>query len=148
MAHSIEARVPFLDYRLVGLAYSLDGPMIDPRQHDEGRAPAGTRRAPSAEGAERRDKIGFATPEARWMREELGAMAGDVFASRTFAERGWFDPVGVRRKLERHRAGTADEGFELFRALSVELWAQRFIDRWQHRIRPVLRGGGPLGSPL
>jgi asparagine synthase (glutamine-hydrolysing) len=129
MAHSLEARVPFLDYRLVEAAYSLEGSELI----RNGTTKDVLRRAVAellpARVRERRDKIGFATPESRWLREDLGSMAADIFASRSFAERGWFEPSGVRRKLEEHRTMKVDAGFELFRALSVELWARRFIDR-------------------
>src|ERR671925_157432 len=40
---------------------------------------------------ERRDKLGFVTPERRWLRGGLGELAGDVFSSRSFAERGFVD---------------------------------------------------------
>jgi hypothetical protein len=77
---------------------------------------------------ERRDKLGFVTPEKRWFRGELGNLAGDVFASSSFADRGLVDPVAARRRLERHRRGEIDAGMELWRALNVELWARAYLD--------------------
>ena len=128
MAHSLEARVPFLDYRLVELAYSLDGGELLRR----GVTKSAIRRAladvlPPAVAA-RTDKLGFATPEAVWLRGALGELAGDVFASRTFAERGFIDAAAARRRLDDHRAGRIEAGFELWRALNVELWARAFLD--------------------
>jgi len=58
----------------------------------------------------------------------LGDLAADVFASQSFRERGWVDAAAARRRLEQHRRGELDAGFEVWRALNVELWAQRFID--------------------
>jgi asparagine synthase (glutamine-hydrolysing) len=129
MAHSLEARVPFLDYRLVELLFSLRGENLI----QSGMTKALLRRAlgdllpPVVR--DRVDKLGFVTPEARWMRGPLGDLAGDVFASRAFAERGWIDAPAARRRLERHRSGELDAGFELWRALNVELWARIFLDR-------------------
>jgi asparagine synthase (glutamine-hydrolysing) len=129
MAHSLEARVPFLDYRLVELLFSLDADQLIER----GRTKAVLRRAlgdllpPVVR--DRVDKIGFVTPEARWLRGRLGELAADVFASRTFAERGLVDAAAARRRLERHRRGELDAGFELWRALNLELWARAFLDR-------------------
>ena len=54
--------------------------------------------------------------------------AADVFASQSFAERGFVDPAAARRRLERHRRGDLDAGFELWRALNLELWAGTFLD--------------------
>src|SRR5207253_1679555 len=76
MAHSLEARVPFLDYRLVELLFSLEGGHLIER----GRTKAILRRAlgdllpPIVR--DRIDKIGFATPEAAWLRGPLGQLAG------------------------------------------------------------------------
>ena len=69
MAHSLEARVPFLDYRLVELLFSLGaGELIE-----RGRTKAVLRRAlgdllpPVVR--DRVDKLGFVTPEASWLAE-------------------------------------------------------------------------------
>lgn len=128
MAHSLEARVPFLDYRLVELAYSLDAGELLRR----GVTKSAIRRAladvlPPAVAA-RTDKLGFVTPEAAWLRAGLGDLAADVFASRSFAERGLVDAAAARRRLDDHRAGRVTAGFELWRALNVELWAREFLD--------------------
>jgi len=129
MAHSIEARVPFLDYRLVELLFSLDGGQLI----DRSRTKAVLRRAlhdlMPPEVRERTDKLGFVTPEAAWLRGPLGDVAADVFASRSFAERGWVDSGAARRRLARHRTGEIDAGFEIWRALNLELWARSFLDR-------------------
>lgn len=129
MAHSLEARVPFLDHRLVELAFSLPG--------DElirgGRTKDVFRRALAdvlpESVASRRDKLGFVTPERRWFRGELGVMADDVFASRSCIDRGLVDAAAARKRLARHRRGQIDAGMELWRALNVELWARAYLDQ-------------------
>src|SRR5919197_4136078 len=65
MAHAIEARVPFLDYRLVELCFSLPGGELV----GGGQTKAVLRRALAdllpPVVRERRDKLGFVTPEKR-----------------------------------------------------------------------------------
>ncbi|HUZ80802.1 MAG TPA: asparagine synthase C-terminal domain-containing protein, partial [Gaiellaceae bacterium] len=129
MAHSLEARVPLLDHRVVELAFSLDGSELIRR----GETKSVLRRAladllPPAVAA-RRDKLGFVTPETRFMRGALGNLAADVFASQSFRERGFVDANAASDRLARHRRGAAHAGMELWRALNVELWARRFLDR-------------------
>jgi asparagine synthase (glutamine-hydrolysing) len=128
MAHAIEARVPFLDHRLVEVAYSLDGAQLLAR----GETKAVLRRALAdllpPRVRERQDKLGFVTPEGRFMREALGDLAAETFASRAFGERGLVDPRSAQERLRRHRAGDGAAGMELWRALNVELWAQAFLD--------------------
>jgi asparagine synthase (glutamine-hydrolysing) len=129
MAHSLEARVPFLDHRLVELCFSLPGSELI----HGGETKSVLRRAladllpPDVRG--RRDKLGFVTPERRWLRGELGELAGDVFASRECRDRGLVDAGAARDRLGRHRRGDIDAGMELWRALNVELWARTFLDR-------------------
>src|SRR5204862_2029704 len=91
MAHSLEARVPFLDHRLVELAFSLDGAELIHR----GETKSVLRRSLSdllpPEVRDRRDKLGFVTPEARFLRGRLGELATEVFASQRCRERGFVD---------------------------------------------------------
>ena len=110
MAHSLEARVPFLDHRLVELMFSLDGGELIHR----GETKSVLRRAladllPPAV-RERRDKLGFVTPEARFLRGSLGALAADVFASRSFAERGFVDAPGRAAAARAAPDGRAGRG--------------------------------------
>lgn len=128
MAHAIEARVPFLDHRLVELAYSLDGAELLAR----GQTKAVLRRALAdllpPVVRDRKDKLGFVTPEGRFMREGLGDLAAETFASQEFRERGLVSPEAAQERLRRHRAGDVTAGMELWRALNVELWARTFLD--------------------
>jgi len=128
MAHSLEARVPLLDHRLVELAFSLPGNELIRRGETKSvlRRALGDLLPPLVR--ERRDKLGFVTPESRFLRAELGSLASDVFASRSFSNRGFIDDASAKRRLERHRRGEIDAGMELWRALNLELWAQRFLD--------------------
>jgi asparagine synthase (glutamine-hydrolysing) len=127
MAHSLEARVPFLDVRLVELLFSLGASDLIER----GRTKAVLRRAlgdllpPVVR--DRVDKLGFVTPEAAWLRNGLGPFAAEVFASQAFRERGFVNEAAARRRLEEHRRGEREAGNELWRALCVELWAREFL---------------------
>jgi asparagine synthase (glutamine-hydrolysing) len=128
MAHSLEARVPLLDHRLVELAFSLPGGELIHR----GETKSVLRRAlgdllPAAVSG-RRDKLGFVTPEARFLRGPIGDLAADIFGSQSFRQRGFVDAAAGRKRLERHRRNDRDAGFELWRALNLELWAREFLD--------------------
>ena len=128
MTHSLESRVPFLDVRLVQLAYGLPATELA----DRGTTKLVLRRALSdllpPLVRERRDKLGFVTPEARFLRGALGELAAATFASQACRDRGLIDPDGALARLASHRRGRLSAGFELWRALSVELWAQEFLD--------------------
>jgi len=128
MAHSLEARVPLLDHRLVEIAFSLPGDELIRRGETKSvlRRALGDLLPPTV--AARRDKLGFVTPEARFLRGPLGELAADVFASRSFRERGFVSADAASVRLARHRRGRLDAGMELWRTLNLELWARRFLD--------------------
>ena len=128
MTHSLEARVPFLDHRLVELCFSVPASELIRGGETKSllRRALGDVLPPVVR--ERRDKVGFVTPEAEWLRGPLGALAMDVFASQSFRERGFVDVAAARRRLERHRTRRLTAGMELWRALNIELWARAYVD--------------------
>ena len=124
MAHSLEARVPLLDHRLVELAFSLTGGELIRR----GETKAVLRRAladllpPTVR--QRRDKLGFVTPEARFLRGALGDLAADVFASRSFASTGLRRfGARLRERLDRHRGRRHHGRHGALARAQLELWA-------------------------
>jgi asparagine synthase (glutamine-hydrolysing) len=125
MAQSIEARVPMLDHRLVELAFSLDGSDLI----DTGVTKAVLRRAvadllPPAV-ATRSDKLGFFTPLTTWWTGGLGEFAREIFSSSNCRDRGFVDSAGCLRLLDGASRGRP-VGYQLWRALNVELWANAF----------------------
>ena len=122
MAHSVEARVPFLDYRLVSFAYRLPanwklrGPWNKYllRESMRGRIPESVRT--------RVDKMGFPTSAGQWFRDQLYAPMLDLLHSRHARERGIYDIARIVNDLNRHRTGETDVAQELFRVAQLETW--------------------------
>ncbi|HEX2078647.1 MAG TPA: asparagine synthase-related protein, partial [Longimicrobium sp.] len=125
MAHSIESRVPFLDYRLVefvlGLPveYKLAGGMTKRvlREGMRGVLPERVRT--------RVDKLGFATPEEVWVREEAPERFRQAVRRAVEVSGGILTGEAVE-KTERILAGT--ERFEPFpwRVISFASWLETF----------------------
>jgi asparagine synthase (glutamine-hydrolysing) len=142
MAFSIEARVPFLDYRLIEFVFGLPP---SARIHD-GTTKVVLRRALSGIIPEairvRQDKIGFATPQEQWLRGPLRPVAEEVFASSSFAQRGYVQAECVRRMWRRLLAGEQRYSRAVWRCLNLELWLRYTIDTpgWCRR-HPFARGG-------
>ena len=125
MAHSVEARLPFLDYRLVELAFrlspewKLQGPwnkyiLRTAMQH---RIPENVRT--------RVDKFGFPVPIDRWFREpSLNERLNDLFSTQAMMESGIYDPVRIRADLQSHRSGRLNIGSALFDVFQFETWRQ------------------------
>lgn len=122
MAHSVEARLPFLDYRLVTLMFQLpahwkmrgaQGKHVM-REAMRGLIPESVR--------SRVDKMGFPTPLADWFRAGLYEPMQDTLASQAVRERGIYNIDAIRRDLERHRRGETDAALGLFNVAQFERW--------------------------
>jgi len=128
MAFGREVRLPYLDHRVVELAFSLPWEM----KLGRGRTKRVLREAmreylpESVRG--RRDKVGYAPPQAAWLRGPLCEWAEDLLASQRYAEREWTDAPTVRSMWRAFRDGKGGLDGDLWRFLSVEAWARSFLD--------------------
>ena len=128
MAHSIESRLPFLDYRLVELAFSLPSEM----KIFGGTTKQVLRSAMSGllpeEVRSRKDRIGFSTPEDIWFRTDLKNVVLDVINSERFHQRPFFNHDNVKKEIIAHQAGEKNISLMIWRWLNLELWMRMFID--------------------
>ena len=74
----------------------------------------------------RRDKKGFPTPVGNWLRDARGADAVQVLRDPTRRSRHVFAQAAVDGFVREHIGGVADRSWQLWRALSVELWMDAF----------------------
>ncbi|WP_299761790.1 asparagine synthase (glutamine-hydrolyzing) [uncultured Pontibacter sp.] len=129
MHFSLEARVPFLDYRLVErtLASSETWAIRNGitkyilREAMKGILPDKIRM--------RMDKIGFGTPQDEWFREpKWQATVKDILKSESFKNRNLIDPEVALQKYEEHLSGEANIAKEIWKWVHLELWFRTFID--------------------
>ena len=124
MAVSLEARVPFLDHRIVEWAARLP----DEQRIRGGRTKVVLREAFRRELPEpilRRPKRGFDLPLAEWIRGPLRGLAAERLAERELARWPGLDAPAAADLVRRHLAGEADFGLPAFNLLSGVL----FLDR-------------------
>jgi len=75
---------------------------------------------------ERRDKMGFETPTDVWLRGRFAAeVRRRLLAPGPLHE--WLDPVLLSAALEGYLDGRRAIGLQVWRWLSLESWARRFI---------------------
>jgi asparagine synthase (glutamine-hydrolysing) len=128
MAHSLEARVPYLDTVVTNLALALPtrhkvrglakkvllrkaaGPLL-PREIVHGR------------------KRGFSIPAAAWLRGELEPFARETLSAGVLRRQGFFRPEAVERLLNDHLAGREDLSRQLWGLLAFTLWHERHVER-------------------
>ena len=126
MAASLELRPPFLDHRLVELAFSLPSSVKLRGGVTKWVVKEVARRHLPADIVDRR-KVGFRVPMDAWFRGGLQDMAWDVLTSRDSLAATMMDRAAVRRLLQRHRDGVANEEARIWPLLSLEVWYRRFF---------------------
>ncbi len=124
MAHSIESRAPFLDYRLI--EFVLGCP-------EEVRIGGGTTKRLQREGMkgilpeeirQRRDKMGFVTPEEKWVRVDEPRRFVELAGQAVARAEGIVNP----RALDRARRIIEEGPFDTFvwRLILLSAWLDRF----------------------
>ncbi|MGH9459164.1 MAG: asparagine synthase (glutamine-hydrolyzing) [Thermoanaerobaculia bacterium] len=125
MAHSVEARVPYLDRSLVEFAFSLPSSF---------KAGAGERKRVLRDVArrylppsitERRDRMGFATPEEQFLRESMTVVRRDV-ERELLAVPGAFDRRSISSFLDRFERGASRDFRGAWRLWAAALWRREF----------------------
>ena len=79
MAFGIEARVPFLDYRLVEFAFSLDSKMKIRNYENKWVVRQGAKTLLPESIWARKDKMGFISPQEIWQKVQLKPQFDDTF---------------------------------------------------------------------
>lgn len=122
MHHSIEARVPFLDHRLVEQVFRYDDESLVDGVTTKAVLRKAMRGIVPDEILDRRDKIGFrATPS--WTFAFARDRFGDLASNETAAEAAWFEPDAVAALLATERRDVAAE-FLIWRIVNTKLWAR------------------------
>ncbi len=126
MAHSVESRVPFLTTELVDFLYTLPEEFLIAQN---GETKAVFRHAmrglvPDAI-LDRRDKIGFVTPESQWL-NEAGPWLDDILKSETLRSIPAFKADAMAREVESVRAGKTAMGGPVWRWINLVRWAEMY----------------------
>jgi asparagine synthase (glutamine-hydrolysing) len=124
MAHSLEARVPFLDAQVAELALAL--PTAHKIRGLQKKRLLRTAAEPLI-GREiaRGRKRGFSIPAAAWLRGPLLPFAREVLAPARLTAQGVLDGAAAQRTLDRHASGAEDLSRQLWGLMSLSLWLDR-----------------------
>jgi asparagine synthase (glutamine-hydrolysing) len=149
MAHSLEARSPFLDHEFMEFAATIPSNL-----KVRGRTKKYIlKRALSdllPEEILHRPKMGFGVPIDHWLRYELRELAYDTLLGPRCLGRGYFRSETIRRLLDEHARGRANWHYLLWTLLMLELWHRTYVDgdgelatsrRLGRGTAPVTRGG-------
>src|SRR5215210_6991779 len=134
MAHSLEARVPYLDTVVTNLALAL------PTRHKiRGLSKKVLLRKAAAPLLPREivhgKKRGFSIPAAAWLRGDLEPFARETLSGDTLRRQGFFRPEAVARLLDLHVSGREDLSRQLWGLLAFTLWHERHVERQPGDVR-------------
>jgi asparagine synthase (glutamine-hydrolysing) len=137
MAHSLEARSPFLDHMLVEFMARV------PPQYKRSRGVSKVLLKSALQGilpeaVLNRRKMGFGIPLGHWLRTSLKEQLTDTVLSERAMQRGYFKPKVVRDMVRSHMAGGHRYQNALWDLLQLELWHRAFIDEAPVPRQPLL----------
>lgn len=128
MAASLETRPPFLDYRLVELAFDFPS-----RVKTRGRTTKWVLKEVARQylpgDVVDRPKVGFKVPLDRWFRHGLRDMAFDLLTGQSSYVASSFDARMVIALLNDHARGVRDEESRIWTLLSLEVWHREMVKR-------------------
>jgi asparagine synthase (glutamine-hydrolysing) len=127
MATSVEARVPFLDHKLVEFAMGLPREM----KYSRGQTKRVLKRALRGVIPDRvidRKKVGFGAPINEWMLDRLGGFVERALMNSPLRRRELFDYDFIAQLLKEHRSGRVNYSFPLWSLLNLSLWYEQWIE--------------------
>lgn len=128
MAHSLEARCPILDHRVVELASRQSS-----ARHSDGtvlkRLFRDVIRPWVPPDVLDRPKRGFGVPLRRWFQEQMTGWAREILLDTRSRQRGWTRTTEVSALLAQHEAGSRDHAKRIWALVCLELWARAHVDR-------------------
>lgn len=127
MAHSLEVRVPLIDYRIVEFTATLPPEMKLKAFTTKYLFKTLAGRYLPREIVRKR-KQGFVPPLREWFRNELGDLARDALLDRTARDRGFFVPEQIETMLDEHRSGVRSFHYQIWVLLTFEMWCRRYLD--------------------
>lgn len=128
MAHGIEARHPFMDYRLVEWMFRLSGNLRFQRGETKWVLREFLRAHGQTAIGNRPDKKGYPTPVGKWLASGQGREIERLLLKPDNPLHQWCDPGKIRHLMERNRRGVIGAEHHLYKLVSTQMWLNECID--------------------
>lgn len=121
MAVALEARTPFLDYRMAEFSATLPD-HLKIRGREGKYIVKKTMEKYLSNDILYRKKHGFNVPFSEWAKKELKDYLNEILSEKNIKEGNIFDYKQVRRMLDFHQSGKFNFGNQIYLLLVFELW--------------------------
>ncbi|HRI24063.1 MAG TPA: asparagine synthase (glutamine-hydrolyzing) [Ferruginibacter sp.] len=127
MAASVEVRVPFIDRLVVSKAMEIPGDL---------KIRKGISKFILKKAAEKwlpekiiyRPKASFGAPIRSWISNDLRVMVDELLSEEAVNKRGFVNYSVVKKLITDDRNGSADNAYQIYQLLTLELWCREFLD--------------------
>lgn len=127
MAHSVEIRSPFLDYRLVEFVATVPGTM----KIKNGNVKDILKKAVGPllpEGITKRPKEGFVLPVFDWMVEKLKEYSFDMLSEKNLKKHRLLNVNAVQDILQKYHSGDRSYAGKVWNLMMFQVWWERYFD--------------------
>ena len=126
MAHSVEIRSPFLDYRLVEFVATIPGRF----KISNGSVKNILKKAARGlipEEITRRPKEGFVLPVFSWMEGQIEGFCKDVLSGQRIRRHGLFSEDAVLRLVREYYGGDRSRAGRIWNLIMFQLWWEKYF---------------------
>lgn len=127
MAVSLEARTPFLDYRMMELAFRMPGEI----KLKNGITKYIFKKAAEpliGEHLAYRKKQMFTVPVGEWFKTSLLPLVKDLLLSERAQSRSFYNPDVVKQMVKSHALGKENHTRQIRALMAVEIWCREFLE--------------------
>lgn len=127
MAHSVEIRSPFLDYRLVEFVATIPGAM----KIKNGNVKDILKKTVEPllpMGITKRPKEGFVLPVFDWMVERLKSYSNDVLSEKRLEKHGLLNTSEVRNILQSYHSGDKTQAGRVWNLMMFQIWWEKYFN--------------------
>lgn len=130
MNFSIETRFPFIDHILIERTLVTENEKILKNGFTKHILRESTKNILSDDIRLRKEKLGFETPESKWLRSEaFKGIVKDIINSKSFSSRKYFKKHEFEKVFQNFINKKNEYSQQIWKVVHLELWLRKFIDQ-------------------
>jgi asparagine synthase (glutamine-hydrolysing) len=127
MAHSVESRNPFLDYRLVEWMFGLPSHIMFNNNESKWVLREYLRKNQQIDIANRKDKKGYPTPVSEWITTEYINDIEVMLLDPQSILHKWCKPSKIEKLIKQSKRGVMSADYHLYKLISTQIWLNECI---------------------